>query len=395
MRILTFGHIPTWAGGKQEHGLANVIYNLAIALSYETDAEVSLAASDVRGKVIKRDKLLIKGWNKSGLLLYAISHPVLFFSYLYYLVKNRNQFPPHETISGYLLKGIFLRKTIKEVNPDILHLHEASTWFYVKIVPKNVKIVVTFHGPYGISADIPYKDSYSILERNYLYSNRISEVLFISHSLLDEYKEYYKNIITSTDVILNAYNDTVFNFIEPISHEGIRICTIGTLQPRKGQLRVLEGLKDSGLSYSYYTIGAGSKEAEEELYSFSKAHGIKYTHLGKKKPEEIREVLSEMDYMILPSSSEGFGLVFLETIACGVKVILPKGLPIVQEETIIKPGINSILLEDYSSAAISKAIKELEGNYQYDHKMVSQSISACTWTQISKQYYNIFKKIIA
>ena len=390
-----FGHIPSWAGGKQEHGLANVIYNLALALSYESDAEVTLAATDVRGKEIKRGNLTIKGWDACELLFYAICHPILCYSFFIYLFNNRQLLAPLESIKSYLFKGLFLRKTIKEISPEILHLHEASSWFYVKIVPKNVKIVVTFHGPYGISADIPYNESYSILEHSYLYSDRISEVLFISHTLLDEYKKYYKDIVTSTDVILNAYNDKVFNFIEPISHEGLRICTIGTLQPRKGQLRVLEGMKDSGVSYSYYTIGVGSKEAEEELYSFSKTHGIKYTHLGKKKPEEIREVLSWMDFMILPSSSEGFGLVFLETIACGVKVILPKGLPIVQEGSIIKPSINSILLENYSSAAISKVMKELETNYQYDHKMVSQSISSCTWSQISKQYFNSFKKIIA
>ena len=46
MRIMSFGHIPSWAGGKQESGLANVIYQLAKHGSEIPEAEVTLAATD-------------------------------------------------------------------------------------------------------------------------------------------------------------------------------------------------------------------------------------------------------------------------------------------------------------------------------------------------------------
>ena len=393
MKILVFGHIPTWAGGKQEQGLANVIYNLAYAMSKEDGVEVTLAATDVNETQLEKDKLHIKGWTKRELICYIIMHPIWSIMYSLYLFKNRFLFPPHNSIAGYFFKGVFLRKTIKYNNPDILHLHEASSWFYIKIVPQNVKIVVTFHCDFGISNEISFSQSYSILEQRCLYSERISTVYFISHNLLERYKSYYKNIISPTDVILNAYDDKVFSYIEHIPYDNLRICTIGSIQSIKGQSRVLEGINKSGVFCFYYTIGTGSHEECEALKQYSRANSINYIHLGKKKPQEIRELLSEMDYMILPSSSEGFGLVFLETIACGVKVVLPKQLPIVQEKSIIKPGINSILLDDCSSESISLTIKELEKKILYDHKSVSDSISSSSWQQIAKQYINSFKII--
>ena len=91
------------------------------------------------------------------------------------------------------------------------------------------------------------------------------------------------------------------------------------------------------------------------------------------------------DYMILPSSTEGFGLVFLETIACGVPVILPKHLPIVKEQSIIKPEINALLTEDSSSEAIAKVLMTLN-THCFNHHEVSQTIPGYTWNDIAKQY---------
>lgn len=389
--ILVFGHIPTWAGGRQEHGLANVIYNLALAMSAVEGNRVVLAATDVTGRDIKRDSLLILGWRKAEMIKYILSH--LFFSiwYFSYLMFHLNVLPHDDSLIGVFFKGMFLRRTIRNGNYDVLHLHEASSWYYVKTVPKNVKIVVTFHGPYGISEDIPYRKKYSVLEKNFLTSKRISTVFFISHVLQKSYVDYYKSIIPATRVILNAYDNTVFCYIKPKAHEELNICTIGTLQPRKGQMRVVEGIIQARINCRYYTIGAGSDKAISELTTYCESHQVEHRHLGKKSPKEIREILSEMDYMILPSSSEGFGLVFAEAIACGVQVILPKNLPIAGEPSIIKPNLNALLLDDCSSEAIEKLLLTLQDRPKYNRKDVADSVLTHTWKDVAKEYIDNFK----
>ena len=388
--ILVFGHIPTWAGGRQEHGLANVIYNLALAMAAVEGNRVVLAATDVIGHDIKRDSLLILGWRKKEMIQFIVSHPFFSIWYFLYLIYHQNGLPHGDSLIGVFFKGMFLRRTIRKGSYDFLHLHEASSWCYVKTVPKNVKIVVTFHGPYGISEDIPYRKKYSVLERNFLTSKRISTVFFISHNLQKSYVEYYKTIEPKTRVILNAYDNQAFDYIEPIPHDGLNICTIGTIQPRKGQMRVVEGIIRAGINCQYYTIGAGSDNAISELSSYCQDHQVRYRHLGKKSPKEIRETLAEMDYMILPSSSEGFGLVFAEAIACGVQVILPKNLPIAGEPSIIKPNLNALLLDDCSSEAIEKLLLTLQDRPNYNRKDVADSVLSHTWNEVAKEYLDSY-----
>ena len=75
MRILSFGHLPTWAGGRQESGLANVIYQLAKHGSEIPDNEVFLAATDYYKSIRKDGRLTILGWTKIMLMVYILTRP--------------------------------------------------------------------------------------------------------------------------------------------------------------------------------------------------------------------------------------------------------------------------------------------------------------------------------
>lgn len=48
MKVLSFGHIPAWAGGRQSSGLANVIYQLAKNMADCNDVELTPMRSIIR-----------------------------------------------------------------------------------------------------------------------------------------------------------------------------------------------------------------------------------------------------------------------------------------------------------------------------------------------------------
>ena len=170
------------------------------------------------------------------------------------------------------------------------------------------------------------------------------------------------------------------------------LATVASLSENKGQERVLEAISKSKVCCQYICIGGDSSAYEKNINEKISSLDVSWEYVGKKSPAEIRELLSNVDYMILPSSTEGFGLVYLEAIACGVPVILPKHLPIVEEKGIIQPGVNSLLLKDSSVDAIVELLPNL-ANYQFDSRKVAESIVDYSWENIAKEYVECFRKL--
>ena len=392
MKILAFGHIPTWAGGRQTQGAANVIYNLALNMSNQRNTRMFLAVSDVFVPKIQRDKLTILGWTKKTLFSYACQHPVISFGYFLKLtflwVKYKNVF----SLLGTFFKGLHLRKSIDEVKPDIVHLHGMFTLVYALLVPSKVKIAVTLHGMAGDDVEIPNHIPYSKMEYDVCHSHRIDKIYFITEKLIGDFTVGYGDIIPPIEVICNAYNDQYFYYTPHIKQPVLTICTVASMSGRKGQERVLEGLIKSGIDCQYFCVGSVDGKIKARMDAMVSGSKVKLTVFGPKNPNEIRNILSMSDYMILPSSSEGFGLVFLEAIACGVPVVLPKDLPINDEDGMIKPGVNAILLDNCSAEAICAKVSEMKDNH-FDRKKVSETIINYTWDNIAKQYVESMKKL--
>ena len=86
----------------------------------------------------------------------------------------------------------------------------------------------------------------------------------------------------------------------------------------------------------------------------------------------------------MPSTSEGFGLVFLESLACGVPVILPKDLPIVGVKDLLHET-NCVLLEDNSVEAIKKVIDNILV-YKFDKYHISNSVKNFQWKEKAEEY---------
>ena len=187
-----------------------------------------------------------------------------------------------------------------------------------------------------------------------------------------------------------CYNDKEFKYIEKNKHREITLCTIASYSERKGQDRVIEALLNSKCGYRYLCIGQISEEDLNKIKD--KTNSLSFEWLGVKTPDEIRTILAECDYMILPSSSEGFGLVYLEAIACGVPVIIPRNLPLAMEGNILTDS-NSIKIEDCSSKAI-QAVLPLLQDIKWDRKEISESIISYTWDSIAKEYVKLYASII-
>ena len=393
--ILSFGHLPKYAGGKQSSGLASVIWELSNNINQlgSKEYKLILAATDIHVKKTKIDATEIKGWLKMDLLLYLIIRPWLLIFYIFKAIKlnYKYQLP----FFNYLIKLCFYHKTIKEVKPEYIHLHGVISVIFFEIWNiKKYKVIATIHGLSGQDKLIPNFQNFQKMEVD-LCQKPLKFVVFISSEVLKNWVQAYGEPIWKKEVILNAYNENLFYCTKEntISNKNyLNIATIGSISLLKGQNRVLEAIKLIKIKNIHYLcIGNGKRNEIKALIEFAKKNNISFESTGYLPPEGIREKLLNVDYMILPSSSEGFGLVFLESIACGVPVILPKNLPIVKEENLLSVK-NSILIEDESPEAIAKTLLNLN-SYSFIKEEVSKTVLNYTWDKVAQEYINLFQKL--
>lgn len=390
MKVLSFGHIPFSVGGRQNSGLANVIYQLALHGAKQEGVEMTLAATDVFVPRIERDKLTILGWTKGLLMRHAILHVGTTIRILFNVVKSKRKYSALVSLFGLFVKSIFLDYAIKKTHPNIIHLHGAHSILYYSLIPSDLKLVVTLHGNVGNDDNLKKHNAYAEIEHALCLSPRIDMLCTISSTIPIILKNMYGEIKPKYKVILNAYDNNVFKYIEPITHTKLTLCTIASFSKLKGQERVLEALMASNCDYCYKCIGHISDTEKTRLKE--KAKNIDFEWLGVKKPAEIREILAECDYMILPSSSEGFGLVYLEAIACGVPVIIPKNLPLALEGDILN-GKNAIRISGCDVKSIADVLPSLE-NMKWNRQEISQSIISYNWDNIAKEYCNVYSSLV-
>lgn len=390
MDILSFGHIPSSEGGRQSSGLANVIYKLAYNCAKHDNVNMTLSTTDVFVPKLQKDNLTIMGWTKEILLKHAFMHPFVFLKIMVNTFINKARYSHLESVPRMVFKKLFLDYSIKKNRPQVVHMHGALSILYLPIIPSDIKVVVTLHGNIGNDINIPNHSLYARLERLLVKSNRIDTLCLIAKMLKTIFSEEYGNIKPVTKIILNAYDNSVFKYIEKRKHKKITLCTIASYSERKGQDRVVEALISSNCDYRYLCIGHISDDDLNKLKD--KTQKLDFEWLGVKKPKDIPGILAECDYMILPSSSEGFGLVYLEAIACGVPVIIPKHLPLAMEENILNNS-NSIKIEDSSSDAIKRVLPALQGR-EWERKKVASSVISYTWENIAEEYVELYASLI-
>jgi glycosyltransferase involved in cell wall biosynthesis len=89
--------------------------------------------------------------------------------------------------------------------------------------------------------------------------------------------------------------------------------------------------------------------------------------------------------------AEGFGLVFVEALACSCPVIATD-LPAIAD--IVTPGVNGLIVEQRSSPAIANALLQLLGDRllleRMKHEARRSAVGRFDWTVISGKYGRIF-----
>ena len=203
---------------------------------------------------------------------------------------------------------------------DVAYLPKGELWkwnkFWLKVLRKK-----SFSTLEGIIDKIAMKNAIHLFgsKVNYFKSRKYFDKDFSITSYLKKYN--FDSIgLESADEILYLGVDSTFFMMESIKKEFPKVLMIGNDLVRKGiydYLDIAKSLPDT----TFYLAGSGNGKIDVDL-EIGKRNLNNVIYKGSVTTQQLLTLLKEVSIHILPSRSEGFPKVILETAASGVPTIM-------------------------------------------------------------------------
>ena len=264
----------------------------------------------------------------------------------------------------------------------------------------KIPVVITEHGEiidkYMRSRFKYFKDIFRTIIAKFVFKRAL--IITVSDSLREHIESF--GIKINYAVVPNVINTDFFKPIEVgrgrrAGRKKKKMIFIGGLTPRKGIPYLLEALKivrDGGRNdFIMHIVGDGPYRKRYEEMAKNMNIDNKVIFHGKVTDEEKLRLLQEVDFMVLPSLYESFGVVLLEAMACGKPVITTSSggqKEFVNENT-------GILVPPKDANALADAIEfMLDHCHEYSpqklHEYVRENFS---YEKIGRQLHEIYESV--
>lgn len=256
----------------------------------------------------------------------------------------------------YLKRVKRVKQLVKEIKPDILHAHYASSY--------GLLGALTNYHPYIISAwgsdvyDFPIKSP--IHKFIIKYNLKKADYILSTSKVMKEETEKY----TNKDILVTPFGVDINKFVpNKIEKTEITIGTIKTLEEKYGiqyLVKAFKVIKDRNpeVNIKLRIGGKGSQEGylKELVKELKLTDDV--TFLGFVDKNNIVKEFQIFDIAVFPSTldSESFGVAAVEAEACGTPVVVSDvgGL---MEST--KPGVTSLVAKKHSVEDLADKIETL------------------------------------
>jgi glycosyltransferase involved in cell wall biosynthesis len=198
--------------------------------------------------------------------------------------------------------------------------------------------------------------------------------------------------ITRTYVIPNSLP---FEPTETSSLLNKQAIAVGRYNNAKGYEYLVEAWQIVHQKYPDWTIHIyGSGELKEQVKSLIESNHLQDTMLMHEPTDNIRDKYLESSICVVSSRYEGFSMVILESMACGVPVVsfdCPHG-----PRNIIHNGEDSILVEHLNTQAMADSICELIEQPELRKALgvkAQENIKRFSRDHVMKQWTTLFKEL--
>ncbi len=237
---------------------------------------------------------------------------------------------------------------------DVVHANQGMSMFFGlfrELIDKNERFVATFHDLYIDRWKIYYKFPLSLMGRTleFLWTrSKYDSIISVSNAT----REKLKFFGLDSTVVPNG-----IDFGRYMSRKKEKtILYIGRLVKYKHVDELIRVMKKVQEKYDYKLKIIGMGEEFENLKRLSRKLGVDAEFLGFVPEDRKIEELSRAEIFVNPSTVEGFGIVLLEAMASGCKVVA-RPLPAYEFCT----SKNSILTNDFYEGIITAINSKING----------------------------------
>lgn len=270
----------------------------------------------------------------------------------------------YHLIKTHIVKGHRHRnrlgKTLGDINPDIV----------ISVGQSEKYILPSIKGRWKLIREIHYASDY-----RRLMASRLKFTAYLKEFYDYKWKsrEYDKIVVlTHDDYRRNWKNNNKISVVpNPLSYQdrevsllcNRKIISIGRLVKEKNFLSLIQAFQIVSEIHDDWTLeiyGEGSERSVIEDYILK--NGLQDKVFLKGKTENSGKVLSEASIFCLSSDFEGFGLVIVEAMACGIPVVTyacPSG-----PKEIVTNGRDGFLVEPRNYRVFAEKICDLIENVE-------------------------------
>jgi len=284
--------------------------------------------------------------------------------------------------AGYLLA---LRRLVRNSKIDVIVAHLYGSAIYASFLGRIMclPVVSVLHG----QSDVAHSDRWAAV-RSGIVRKGSRKVIFVSEHLKDHLRPRLRLIESHCAVIPNGVDAEVFYPCRDrslrselaLADDAVLVGAIGNIRSPKAYdvlLRAARILLDRSQRFHFIIAGDCSNDLGRELVELSRNLGIeqRLSFLGLRA--DVARILRNLDAFVLSSHTEGFSIVCIEAMACGIPVISTRsGGP----EEILEGGAG-ILVPTDDPEAIAQAVDQVTSS-----KSMAEALAAKALIRVHQRY---------
>lgn len=264
------------------------------------------------------------------------------------------------------LKAIIsLRRKLKEIRPDLVHIHGNKSALIGRIAAKRIApIVVTVHN----FLEESQKGFMGLVARavERFFGNWTDKIICVSGALRKNLMRTYRISRQKIDCIPNGLDFAewsnlidkkqarqILGFDPDSKYMGI----VGRLVDFKGHRYAIEAMPDIiELDPTLRLVIVGDGPNKEQLQEQVSELGIGDSVMFLGSIEDIKSAYSALDYFLFPSTNEPFGIAILEAMISELPIVASSGGAIGE---ILEHEETALLVRPMNSQDIARQVKEL------------------------------------